>query len=139
MMSYTSVLFLITLKNKVGDDEAWFEEWCKAADILRGRAEHAAANNHAVTAASNYLRACFYYQIGDHSRQPKDQIALDVYKQSLDCFAGFIKHITSLGEARESSQGWRHLRVRVQNPPNSRRHRRHSCRNKHCTCDHHGH
>jgi len=31
-----------TLKNKVGDDEAWFEEWCKAADILRGRAEHAA-------------------------------------------------------------------------------------------------
>jgi pimeloyl-ACP methyl ester carboxylesterase len=81
------------LKDKVGDDEAWFDEWCKAADILRDRADKAAASKHALTAASNYLRACFYYQIGDHSRQPKDQLALDVYKQSLECFANFAKHV----------------------------------------------
>mgnify|MGYP003337147035 FL=1 len=81
------------LKDKVGDDEAWFEKWCEAADILRARADKAAANKHALTAASNYLRACFYYQIGDHSRQPKDQLALDVYKQSLECFANFAKHV----------------------------------------------
>jgi dienelactone hydrolase len=81
-----------SLKDKVGDDDAWFWAWKAGGDLLRERAETAVAKKHPLTAASNYLRACFYYQIGDHFRQPKDEHALAVYKTSLDCFRNFAKH-----------------------------------------------
>jgi hypothetical protein len=63
------------------DDEAWFDEWVKGADLRMQTAQTAEAKGHKLTAASNYLRACFYYQIGDHSRQPKDGIAMAAYKK----------------------------------------------------------
>lgn len=78
-----------TLRDKVGDDDAWFHAWCAGADLQMGRAQTAEAKGHKLTAASNYLRACFYYQIGDHSRQPKDDIAMAAYRKSLDCFRKF--------------------------------------------------
>jgi alpha-beta hydrolase superfamily lysophospholipase len=78
-----------SLKDRVGDDEAWFEAWCKGADLLRHRAESLAKKGHRLTAASTYLRACFYYQSADHFRQPKDDKALAIYRQSLECFRLF--------------------------------------------------
>jgi dienelactone hydrolase len=77
------------LRDRVGDDDAWFEAWCNGADLLRSRAEAAEAKDRPLTAASNYLRANFYYQSADHFRQPKDERALDVYRRSLDCFGKF--------------------------------------------------
>ena len=77
------------LRERVGDDEAWFDVWCGGAELLRERAAGLAKKGHKLTAASNLLRACFYYQTADHFRQPKDQRALDVYKVSLDCFRQF--------------------------------------------------
>ncbi|HYC44405.1 MAG TPA: alpha/beta hydrolase [Burkholderiales bacterium] len=78
-----------TLRERVGDDDAWFRAWCDGAELLRGRARTAEERGHPLTAASNYLRACFYYQIGDHFRQPKDEQALAAYRVSLDCFRRF--------------------------------------------------
>ena len=78
-----------SLRDKVGDDDAWFEAWVKAADLRMNAATEAETGKHKLTAASNYLRACFYYQIGDHARQPKDDVAMAVYKKSLDCFHKF--------------------------------------------------
>ena len=78
-----------TLRDKVGDDDAWFEAWCKYGELLRARARTAEERGHPLTAASNYLRACFYYQIGDHFKQPKDEAALSAYKVSLECFRKF--------------------------------------------------
>jgi esterase/lipase len=77
------------LRERVGDDEAWFDVWCEGAELLRSRAAGLAKKGHKLTAASNLLRACFYYQTADHFRQPKDQRALDAYKVSLDCFRQF--------------------------------------------------
>jgi len=79
------------LRDRVGDDEAWFQAWREGADLLRDRADVAEAKGHPLTAASNYLRACFYYQCGDHFRQPKDREAIAVFRQSLDCFRKFAK------------------------------------------------
>jgi len=79
------------LRECVGDDDAWFRAWCKGADLLRSRAEAAEAKGHPLTAASNYLRACFYYQIADHFRQPKDDAALSIYRTSLQCFRKFAE------------------------------------------------
>jgi dienelactone hydrolase len=77
------------LRERVGDDEAWFDVWCEGAELLRRRAAGLAKKGHKLTAASNLLRACFYYQTADHFRQPKDQRALDAYQVSLDCFRQF--------------------------------------------------
>jgi dienelactone hydrolase len=81
-----------SLRDRVGDDDAWFDAWCEGAGLLRSRADAASAKGHRLTAASNYLRANFYYQAADHFRQPKDQRALDIYRVSLDCFDRFAAH-----------------------------------------------
>lgn len=78
-----------SLRDRVGDDEAWFAAWRDGADMLRKRAEAMEAKSHRLTAASNYLRANFYYQSADHFRQPKDEKALSVFKESLACFRKF--------------------------------------------------
>src|SRR5688572_30738057 len=77
------------LRDRVGDDEAWFDAWCKGGDELRERAAAAEAAGHPLTASSTYLRASFAYQSADHFRQPKDQRALDTYRVSLECFRKF--------------------------------------------------
>ena len=77
------------LQSKVGDDEAWFDEWVKGADLRLQTARDAEAKGHKFTAAQNYLRANFYYQIADHPRQPKDDIAMAAYQKSLECFRKF--------------------------------------------------
>src|SRR5690606_14920445 len=66
-----------------------FEAWCESADVLRRRAGEAEAEGHPRTAAATYLRANFYYQSADHFRQPKDERALAIYRQSLECFRRF--------------------------------------------------
>ncbi len=77
------------LRDHVGDDEAWFAAWREGGDLLRGRAELAEQRGHPLTAASNYLRACSQYQHADHFRQPKDDKATAVFRQSLECFHKF--------------------------------------------------
>ncbi|MES2563494.1 MAG: prolyl oligopeptidase family serine peptidase [Pseudomonadota bacterium] len=77
------------LRGSQGDDEAWFQAWRNEGDILRARADTAQARRHSLTAASNYLRACLHYQMSDHFRQPKDDHAMAVYRESIVCFKQF--------------------------------------------------
>jgi dienelactone hydrolase len=77
------------LHGKTGDDEAWFDAWKEAGARLVERAGEAEAKRHPLTAASSYLRACYYYQHADHFRQPKDEAALALFRQSLECFRKF--------------------------------------------------
>ena len=54
------------------DDEAWFDAFLRVADEVRGHAERFRQTGHPVSAASFYLRACHYYQMGERFRTPKD-------------------------------------------------------------------
>src|SRR5215510_7915352 len=72
------------------DDEAWFSAFVRVADEVRGHAERFRASGHPVSAASFYLRACHYYQMGERFRTPKDQRALDAYRTAVDCFHQFV-------------------------------------------------
>jgi dienelactone hydrolase len=72
------------------DDEAWFDACVKVADIVRGQAEKFSADRYPVSAASFYLRACHYYQMGERFRTPKDARALDAYRTSVECFHRFV-------------------------------------------------
>jgi dienelactone hydrolase len=73
------------------DDEAWFDAFVTVADEVRGHAERFRAAKHPVSAASFYLRACHYYQMGERFRTPKDKRALDAYRTGVECFHDFTR------------------------------------------------
>ncbi|OGA25773.1 MAG: hypothetical protein A3H34_02835 [Betaproteobacteria bacterium RIFCSPLOWO2_02_FULL_67_19] len=68
------------------DDDAWFGACVNVASRVRGHAEKFEASGHPVSAATAYLRACNYYQMGERFRTPKDQKALDAYRTGVKCF-----------------------------------------------------
>ena len=74
------------LRDKVGDDGAWFDEWVAMGDkvVERGRGEE--QQGHKLTAAACFMRAQRYYQTGERFEQPKSQRGLDVYRKSVALF-----------------------------------------------------
>ena len=77
----------VLLKNAApDDDDAWFRACEKVADGVRAHAEKFEATGHRFSAAHAYLRACNYYQMAERFRTPKDELALKIFKQGVDCF-----------------------------------------------------
>jgi len=76
----------LALKDKVGDDDAWFVEWTRMGERIEARGRAAASSGHKLTAASCLLRACHYYQTGERFLQPKSERGNAVYKQSVAAF-----------------------------------------------------
>lgn len=79
------------LRERVGDDGAWFEAWRDLGHRLLERAGAAEAAGRRVTAAGAYLRACSYLQIGERFRTPKDEVALAAYRDSVAAFHRFTE------------------------------------------------
>ena len=74
------------LRDKVGDDDAWFEEWTRMGDKIEARGRAAEKDGHKLTAVSCFLRATRYYQTGERFLQPKSQRGMDVYAKSVKTF-----------------------------------------------------
>ena len=74
------------LRDKVGDDDAWFEEWTRMGDKIEAQGRAAEREGHKLTAASCFLRAARYYQTGERFLQPKSQRGMDVYAKSVKTF-----------------------------------------------------
>jgi dienelactone hydrolase len=74
------------LRDKVGDDDAWFEQWTRMGDTIEARGRAAEQAGHKLTAASCFLRATRYYQTGERFLQPKSQRGMDVYAKSVKTF-----------------------------------------------------
>src|SRR6202795_1574823 len=95
------------LTDKVGDDDAWFEEWARMGDKITARRRDAAPwfeeggrrgckipaagrhpmrAGHKLTAAACFMRACRYYQTGERFIHPRSQRSMDVYAQSVALF-----------------------------------------------------
>src|SRR6202140_5477507 len=60
------------LVDKVGDDDAWFEEWARMGDKT--------------PAAACFMRPCRYYQTGERFIHPRSQRSMDVYAQPVALF-----------------------------------------------------
>lgn len=71
------------------DDDAWFHAGVKIADGVRAHAQRYDQSGHRFSAAPFYLRACKYYQMAERFRTHKDQLAVDAYKNSIECFHRF--------------------------------------------------
>ena len=74
------------LGTKVGDDTAWFEEWCRIGDKVEARGRDAERVGHRLTAASCYMRAQRYYQTGERFIQPRSERSMEVYAKSVRLF-----------------------------------------------------
>jgi dipeptidyl aminopeptidase/acylaminoacyl peptidase len=78
------------LKDRIGDNDAWFEEWTKMADKMEQRAIEAAAANHQLTAGTYYLHAATYYNYGERFLRPGEK-KLASYRRHLQCFREGVK------------------------------------------------
>lgn len=77
------------LRDRLGDDEAWFEEWLRLANNVRQLAVDAETSGHLHSAATSYLRASCYFQWAERFETPKGVAALEAFKTSVDCFHQF--------------------------------------------------
>jgi dienelactone hydrolase len=74
------------LKNKVGDDRAWFDEWARMGDQVEARGREAERQGHRLTAAACLMRAAHYYQVGERFYQHGPR-SPDIYRKAVKSFA----------------------------------------------------
>ncbi|GAA1864192.1 alpha/beta fold hydrolase [Pseudonocardia ailaonensis] len=74
------------LAGRVGDDGAWFDEWKAMADRVAALGEAALARGDRRSACAHLRRASSYYFAAERFRFPKDEIALDCYRDMLRTF-----------------------------------------------------
>jgi pimeloyl-ACP methyl ester carboxylesterase len=82
------------LDDKVGDDQAWFDEWSRMGDMIEARGRDELGKGHRLTAASCFMRASRYDQTGERFVQPRTQRSMDVYAKAVKLFkeaAGLIQ------------------------------------------------
>jgi dienelactone hydrolase len=83
------------LEGRVGDDQAWFDEWTRIGDRIAGRGRDALDRGHKLTGASCFLRASRYFQTGERFIHPRSQHSMEVYASSVQLFkaaAALIHH-----------------------------------------------
>ncbi len=76
----------LRLKNRVGDDAAWFQEWAGEAERLEKLGHASAAAGNSLTAASYLFRAAHYYHVGERFVQPKTDESQAAYRRGVDAF-----------------------------------------------------
>ena len=74
------------LADRIGDDDAWFEQWTRMGERIEARGREEEKKGHKLTAASCLLRAAHYYQTGERFLQPKSARGLTMYRKSVASF-----------------------------------------------------
>ena len=76
----------LKLRERLGNDRAWFEEWARMAETVEKAGRERAAAGKDASAAAYLFRAAHYYHVGERFLQPKDTAGLAAYKRGVDCF-----------------------------------------------------
>jgi dienelactone hydrolase len=74
------------LADKVGDDQAWFDEWTRMGDRIAARGREEQSKGHSRTAAWCFMRASRYYQTGERFIHPRSPRSMDVYGKAVKLF-----------------------------------------------------
>jgi dipeptidyl aminopeptidase/acylaminoacyl peptidase len=83
----------LRLKNCVGDDDAWFEEWAREARNVETRGRERVAGGSAASGAQYLQRASTYFHVGERFLQPKSKEGLDAYMRGVNCLRDAAKYI----------------------------------------------
>ena len=84
----------LRLKDRVGDDTAWFQEWAGEAERIENIGHQEAAKGHALTAAAYLFRASHYYHVGERFLQPKTDESQAAYKRGVEAFRKAARHVS---------------------------------------------
>lgn len=76
----------LRLKERIGDDVAWFNEWAGEAGRIDEIGREAAAKGHALTGADYLFRASHYYHVGERFVQPKTDESQAAYRRGVEAF-----------------------------------------------------
>ncbi len=76
----------LRLKDRVGDDDAWFQEWAGEAERLEAIGHAECAKAHKLTAAAYLFRAAHYYHVGERFVQPKTDASQAAYRRGVEAF-----------------------------------------------------
>jgi len=82
----------LRLQGCVGDDDAWFREWSREAEVIEARGRALIEDGHATSGAQYLKRASAYYHVGERFLQPKSKQGLDAYMRGVNCFRDAAKH-----------------------------------------------
>ncbi|HET9717689.1 MAG TPA: alpha/beta fold hydrolase [Pseudolabrys sp.] len=83
----------LRLKNRVGDDDAWFREWASEARKVEDAGRERIAKGYTTSGAQYLHRASAYYHVGERFLQPKSREGLDAYMRGVACFRDAAKYI----------------------------------------------
>ncbi len=83
----------LKLRERMGDDRAWFEEWARMAETVEKAGRERAAAGKDASAAAYLFRAAHYYHVGERFLQPKDAAGLAAYQRGVDCFRDAARRI----------------------------------------------
>ncbi|HMF22963.1 MAG TPA: hypothetical protein VKG24_12660, partial [Pseudolabrys sp.] len=83
----------LRLKNCIGDDDAWFQEWTREARTVEARGRERIADGHGVSGAQYLWRASAYYHVGERFLQPKSKEGLDAYMRGVQSFRDAATHL----------------------------------------------
>lgn len=83
----------LRLRDRVGDDNAWFREWSTEAALVEARGRKLIADGHTTSGAQYLRRASAYYHVGERFLQPKSQEGLAAYMRGVDCFREAARHL----------------------------------------------
>ena len=73
------------LRDHVGDNERWWQEWTAMARRIEGFGDAEEARGHALTAGAYYLRSAVYYFCGERFIAPSER-KWATYRDCLRCF-----------------------------------------------------
>jgi len=76
----------LRLRDRLGDDAAWFQEWAGEAERIEQIGHARAAEGKALTAAAYLLRASSYYHVGERFVHPKTDDSQAAYRRGVDAF-----------------------------------------------------
>jgi dienelactone hydrolase len=84
------------LMDKGGDNAAWFVEWNRMGEKVASLGQEAEKHNHLQTAASAYMRAGHYMQIGERLLQPRTAESQKAYTRSVELFKKGLPHLPNI-------------------------------------------
>jgi len=83
----------LRLKDKVGDDDAWFREWTREARKVEDAGRALVAEGRTTSGAQYLQRASAYYHVGERFLQPKSREGNDAYMRGVQTFRDAAAHI----------------------------------------------
>ncbi len=96
--SSISECFMTASRIASGDDEGWYSEWKRIADVNKERGDSALSNGHTFTAQGNWLRASNYYRTAATFLKFDDRRRKPLLDQMQACSHLYIRHLSPGGE-----------------------------------------